>query len=67
VHCTDCGTWLDPGLDFCPTCGKSESEMVSPECPNCGEELREDPDVCSVCNWEVEECPNCGEELGEKK
>jgi len=39
--------------------------MVSPECPNCGEELREDPDVCSVCNWEVEECPNCGEELRE--
>jgi len=31
MHCTDCGTWLDPGLDFCPTCGKPESEMVDSE------------------------------------
>jgi len=31
MHCSDCGTWLDPGLDFCPTCGKPESEMVDSE------------------------------------
>ena len=55
VHCADCGTWLDPDLDFCPSCGLEPSGR--PNCPNCGEEFVADRAVlfpgeeCLACNW----------------
>ena len=55
MHCADCGTWLDPDLDFCPTCGLEPS--ARPNCPNCGEEFVANRAVlspgeeCLACNW----------------
>jgi RNA polymerase subunit RPABC4/transcription elongation factor Spt4 len=35
------------------------------ECPECGEELEEDFDVCPMCGYELKPviCPKCGKEI----
>ena len=49
--CSDCGTKLVKGANFCYTCGKNYSNQRV--CPNCGQNITE----------EYKFCINCGEKL----
>lgn len=65
-YCSNCGTELTEGINFCPECGKRVSDSAESatlrkqvydgtvhKCPSCGE----------VINAFVTKCPTCGYEL----
>lgn len=50
--CSNCGTALGDGQDFCPKCGTGKSVKIT--CNHCGTEIKEGQEFC----------PNCGQKVG---
>ena len=50
MFCANCGSQIEEGSRFCPSCGKPAG---SPACPGCGNAVK--PDAAF--------CPNCGKSL----
>lgn len=56
TYCTNCGTKLQEGYEFCPECGQavsnnstSTSGIKFKTCRNCGEQMPEDAFYCLCC------------------
>lgn len=49
--CTNCGTELTEGQEFCPKCGTAR--MKRNVCEKCGAELQEGQEFCSKCGQKV--------------
>ena len=56
AYCSNCGTKLQEGFEFCPECGQAASNKPSSTytgkfktCRNCGEQMPEDAFYCLSC------------------
>ena len=56
AYCSNCGTKLQEGFEFCPECGQAVSNKSSSTyngnfktCRNCGEQMPEDAFYCLSC------------------
>lgn len=48
--CEGCGSELDPGQNFCPSCG---AEVTVDQCGNCGAPVEAGDDFCASCGSKV--------------
>ena len=50
MFCSNCGTEVAEGMEFCPDCGeKIGTAKKAVYCRNCGEEISENAVVCPKC------------------
>lgn len=59
-YCSSCGTEIQEGVKFCPSCGSSvapgRDQPRQPhliKCPNCGQELSSFQGNCPACGYEI--------------
>lgn len=52
VKCSNCGTAVNEGDEFCPNCGASLSETK--KCPSCGATNKASSKRCTACGAELE-------------
>ncbi len=50
VKCPECGTMVNAGMKFCPSCGKP---MGKPVCPSCGKEVSPGMKFCANCGAQL--------------
>lgn len=73
THCATCGSLIDIGWNYCPTCGKQtrSSTFPIPRCPKCDRYIKETWLYCVHCRHKLKEkkiterCPNCKREVEE--
>lgn len=54
IVCEICGTAIEPGENFCPSCGKSTvTKATKSFCQSCGAELAENVMFCSKCGFSI--------------
>ena len=51
--CSNCGTPLGDGQDFCPKCGTRKEQQMKNTCSNCGAELADGQEFCGKCGTKV--------------
>lgn len=51
--CSNCGTPLGDGQDFCPKCGTRKELQTKNICSNCGAELADGQEFCGKCGTKV--------------
>ena len=65
ANCTNCGTKLQDGAKFCPSCGTAVAEKPAKitNCTNCGAKLQDGAKFCPSCGTSVEgkSAPQTGE------
>ena len=60
--CSACGSEITKDTNFCPECVR---KII--HCPNCGNDIADNAEKCSICGYtKPEHCPNCGAEIPAK-
>ena len=60
--CSAFGSEITKDTNFCPECGR---KII--HCPNCGNDIADNAEKCSICGYtKPEHCPNCGAEIPAK-
>ncbi len=60
--CSACGSEITKDTNFCPEYGR---KII--HCPNCGNDIADNAEKCSICGYtKPEHCPNCGAEIPAK-
>lgn len=52
--CSNCGTALDDGQLFCPSCGTQKEQAKNTFCSKCGNELQTGQEFCPKCGQKVD-------------
>lgn len=60
--CSACGSEITKDTNFCPECVR---KII--HCPNCGNDIADNAEKCSICGYtKPEHCPNCEAEIPAK-